>query len=186
MMFNNVFNFGFSASIKDTNLEQFLSVIFCFACSFMSMSQSLFPSLYGTANFLAFVSLPWSFVSDDEDDDEDDSVVAVEAEEDKTILTHFFCRLPRDVDVPCFPFDDKEEEEEREGTEEKGARIAAVAIVVVVVVALFLSAFKEFWIKDASSLQNGIKSIFFFSKSRDFFCLCHLSSVFFFFDNTLT
>ena len=185
MMFNNVFNFGFSASIKDTNLEQFLSVIFCFACSFMSMSQSLFPSLYGTANFLAFVSLPWSFVSDDEDD-EDDSVVAVEAEEDKTILTHFFCRLPRDVDVPRFPFDDKEEEEEREGTEEKGARIAAVAIVVVVVVALFLSAFKEFWIKDASSLQNGIKSIFFFSKSRDFFCLCHLSSVFFFFDNTLT
>ena len=171
MMFNNVFNFGFSASIKDTNLEQFLSVIFCFACSFMSMSQSLFPSLYGTANFLAFVSLPWSFVSDDEDD-EDDSVVAVEAEEDKTILTHFFCRLPRDVDVPCFPFDDKEEEE-REGTEENGARIA----IVVVIVALFLRAFEEFWIKDASSLQNGpIKSIFFFQNREIFFCLCHLSS----------
>ena len=177
MMFNNVFNFGFSASIKDTNLEQFLSVIFCFACSFMSMSQSLFPSLYGTANFLAFVSLPWSFVSYDEDD-EDDSVVAVEAEEDKTILTHFFCRLPRDVDVPRFPFDDKEEEE-REGTEEKGARIAIVVVVVVVVVivALFLRAFEEFWIKDASSLQNGpIKSIFFFKIERFFFFLCHLSS----------
>ena len=176
MMFNNVFNFGFSASIKDTNLEQFLSVIFCFACSFMSMSQSLFPSLYGTANFLAFVSLPWSFVSDDEDD-EDDSVVAVEAEEDKTILTHFFCRLPRDVDVPRFPFDDKEEEE-REGTEEKGARIAIVVVVVVVIVALFLRAFEEFWIKDASSLQNGpsIKSIFFFQNREIFFCLCHLSS----------
>ena len=128
MMFNNVFNFGFSASIKDTNLEQFLSVIFCFACSFMNMSQSLFRSLYGTANVLAFVSLPWSFVSDDDDD----SVVAVVAEEEKTILTHF-CRLPRDVDVPFFPFDDKEEEE-REGTEEKGARIAIVVVVVVFVI----------------------------------------------------
>ena len=129
-MFNNVFNFGFSASIKDTNLEQFLSVIFCFACSFMNMSQSLFPSLNGTANVLAFVSLPWSFVSDDDDD----SVVAVEAEEEKTILTHF-CRLPRDVDVPFFPFDDKEEEE-REGTEEKGARIAIVVVVIIVIVAI--------------------------------------------------
>jgi hypothetical protein len=62
MTFNNIFNFGFSPSIKETYFEQFLALIFSFASSFTRTSQSLFPSLYGTDNFLALVSFPLSSV----------------------------------------------------------------------------------------------------------------------------
>jgi len=79
MTFNNIFNFGFSPSIKETYFEQFLALIFSFASSFTRTSQSLFPSLYGTDNFLALVSFPFSrsssvlvvFVAEEEEEDDD-------------------------------------------------------------------------------------------------------------------
>ena len=80
MTFNNIFNFGFSPSIKETYFEQFLAFIFSFASSFTRTSQSLFPSLYGTDNFLALVSFPLSSVlcvvfvvaEEEEEEEEDD------------------------------------------------------------------------------------------------------------------
>ena len=86
MTFNNIFNFGFSPSIKETYFEQFLALIFSFASSFTRTSQSLFPSLYGTDNFLALVSFPLSSVlfvvfvaeeeeEEEEDDDDDDGII---------------------------------------------------------------------------------------------------------------
>ena len=86
MTFNNIFNFGFSPSIKETYFEQFLALIFSFASSFTRTSQSLFPSLYGTDNFLALVSFPLSSVlcvvfvvaaaaaEEEEEDDDDDGI----------------------------------------------------------------------------------------------------------------
>lgn len=77
MTFNNIFNFGFSPSIKETYFEQFLALIFSFASSFTRTSQSLFPSLYGTDNFLALVSFPLSsvlfvvFVAEEEEEEEE-------------------------------------------------------------------------------------------------------------------
>jgi len=87
MTFNNIFNFGFSPSIKETYFEQFLAFIFSFASSFTRTSQSLFPSLYGTDNFLALVSFPLSSVlcvvfvvaaeeeeEEEEEEDDDDGI----------------------------------------------------------------------------------------------------------------
>ena len=87
MTFNNIFNFGFSPSINETYFEQFLAFIFSFALSFTRTSQSLFPSLYGTDNFLALVSFPLSSVlcvvfvvaaaaeeEEEEEEDDDDGI----------------------------------------------------------------------------------------------------------------
>ena len=135
MTFNNVFNFGFSQSIKDTYFEQFLALIFSFASSFTRTSHTLFPSLYGTDNFLALVSFPFTrsssvlvvFVAEDEeeDDDDDDGIP-------------FFLRIFLDDETRRFvlPFNNEGEEEEEEEGEYEYNNLAVVVVIRVVVVVI--------------------------------------------------
>ena len=137
MTFNNIFNFGFSPSIKETYFEQFLAFIFSFASSFTRTSQSLFPSLYGTDNFLALVSFPLSSVlcvvfvvaeeeeeeEEEEEDDDDDGITCF-------LLTMIFLD---DDDTRRFvvPFNN-EGEEEGEGEYEYSNLVVVVVILLVV------------------------------------------------------
>jgi hypothetical protein len=136
MTFNNIFNFGFSPSIKETYFEQFLALIFSFASSFTRTSQSLFPSLYGTDNFLALVSFPLSSVlfvvfvaeeeeeEEEEDDDDDDGIIFF-------LLAMIFLD---DDDTRRFvvPFNNNEGEEEEEYEYECSNRVVVVVILLVV------------------------------------------------------
>jgi hypothetical protein len=135
MTFNNIFNFGFSPSIKETYFEQFLALIFSFASSFTRTSQSLFPSLYGTDNFLALVSFPLSSVlcvvfvaaaaaaAEEEEEEDDDGITCF-------LLTIIFLD---DDDTRRFvvPFNNEGEEEE-EGEYEYSNLVVVVVIILVV------------------------------------------------------
>jgi hypothetical protein len=136
MTFNNIFNFGFSPSIKETYFEQFLAMIFSFASSFTRTSQSLFPSLYGTDNFLALVSFPLSSVlcvvfvaaaaaaAEEEEEEDDDGITCF-------LLTIIFLD---DDDTRRFvvPFNNEGEEEE-EGEYEYSNLVVVVVVILLVV-----------------------------------------------------